>query len=88
MRHAFLALLTVPSSVISLGIVFGIITNRPLGISPFIGLMPLYCFVISVALILVFPNIKEWKIAAAVNALPLAAVLLLGILFWLVGYHG
>ena len=90
MRLVFLTLLTVPSILISVGVVVGIITNQNLrlGIDPLIGLMPLYCFVISAALILVFPNKKEWKVAAAINAVPLVAVLLLGILFWLVGYNG
>lgn len=90
MRLVFLTLLTVPSILISVGVVVGIITNQRLhlGIDPLIGLMPLYCFVISAALILVFPNKKEWKVAAAINAVPLVAVLLLGILFWLVGYNG
>jgi len=90
MRLVFLTLLTVLSILISVGVVVGIITNQNLrlGIDPLIGLMPLYCFVISAALILVFPNKKEWKVAAAINAVPLVAVLLLGILFWLVGYNG
>lgn len=88
MRLVFLTLLTVPSILISVGLVVGIITNQRLGIDPLIGLMPLYCFVISAALILVFPNKKEWKVAAAINAVPLVAVLLLGTLFWLVGYNG
>jgi hypothetical protein len=51
-----------------------------LGLPPALGLIPLFSFVTSVALIFVFPKSKEWRIAAFVNGIPLALLLLLGIL--------
>lgn len=92
MRNLFLAFLSIPTIVIAIGITIGIVMNRPFfetfGIPLFFGFIPLLGFVISVALIFVFPNSKEWKVAAAINAVPLVLVLLLGLFFWVIGYNG
>jgi hypothetical protein len=82
MKTVWLALLTLPSLIIYIGIALGI-ALRPsfgLGLPPVFGLLLLLSFVISVALIFVFPNSKEWRIAAFVNGIPLALLLLFGIL--------
>jgi hypothetical protein len=92
MKHVWLALLTMPAAVIIIGITIGIVLNRPffgtLGIPMSFGFIPLFSFVISVALIFVFPNVKEWKIAAVINGIPFLAILLVGLLFFIVGYNG
>ena len=75
-----------------MGAVIGMVLNRPffetLGIPRVFVFLPLLCFVTSVALTFVFPNSKQWKVAASINAIPFILLLLLATLFWIVGYHG
>jgi hypothetical protein len=89
MKTFWLALLTFPSSAISLGIALGLASRETMGeanpVPPALGFIPLMSFVISIALIFVFPNSKEWRIAALTNGIPLSLGLLLGIFIAIVG---
>ena len=88
MRYFILAILTVPTIILLAGLFVAIVTGRATGLPSFFSLFPLLGFVVSVALAFVFPNAKEWKVAAAINSIPLILVLLIFLLFWLVGYNG
>ena len=89
MKHVWLALLTMPSAVIIIGITIGIVLNRPffetLGIPVSFGIIPLLSFVISIALVFVFPNSKEWRTAAVINGIPVILFLLLAVIWSFVG---
>ena len=89
MKTFWLALLTFPSTAINVGIALGFASRETVGeanpVPPAFGFIPLISFVISVALIFVFPNSKEWRIAALINGIPLLLLLLLGIVLAIVG---
>lgn len=88
MRYVVLALLTVPTIVLLAGVFVAILTGQSIGLPVFFSIFPLLGFVIGMALIFVFPDSKESRIAAAINAIPLILVLLVSVFFWLVGYNG
>lgn len=84
-------IISIPSVLLTIGITVGMFMNVPIfeefGIPIFIGLWPVLAFAICIAFIFIFPRSKEWKIAAVINGSPLAIILLIGLLFWLTGYH-
>jgi hypothetical protein len=92
MKYLFPAIITIPTVILTIGIAVGIIVNQPffesLGIPLFIGFIPFLSFATSVALIFVFPNSKEWKVAAILNGIPFALLLLLALFWSVTGYHG
>lgn len=88
MRHLFLAILTIPTIILLAGVFLTILTGRSPGLPTFFSFFPLIGFVVSMALVFVFPNTRQWKIAAAINAIPLAFVVLILLVFWLIGYNG
>lgn len=61
---------------------------QELGISPLVGLFPVLGFAICVALIFIFANAKEWKIAAVIKGISLLFAILLGFFFALMEYNG
>lgn len=89
-RYIFPAVAATPAILLIVQI-FSIIAGRnflyELGISPLFGILPILSFCISVAVVLVFPKAREWRVAALINAAPLGFLLLLGLLWTLVGYH-
>lgn len=89
MRQLFLAVLTIPSVILWIGVSMGFFTDRTffevVGIPRFIGLIPILSLLISVGLVFVAPNTKEWKLAATVNTIPLLLIFLLALFFWVLG---
>jgi hypothetical protein len=77
------AAVTAPTILIFVVALFGIFTRRFLfeefGLSSLVGIYPVLAFTICVALSLVFPREREWKIAAAINGFPLLLLLVLAV---------
>lgn len=71
--------------VLLASILYMIVSGRSPLLPFWLGASALLSFVISVALIFVCPNVKEWRIVAAINAVPFALLFLLGMFFWLGG---
>lgn len=90
--NQFLAtILTIPSILLTLLIVWIIFTGRDpwteLGIPPALALMPALSFPTCVAFIFVFRDSKPWKIAAAITSIPFVLLAILALIFALGGYH-
>ena len=85
MRYFILAILAIPTILLFVGIAVWTVSGWSTGIPPYLGAAWLLSFVVSIALIFVFPNAKEWRIAAGINSIPFVLLLLLGIFFWVAG---
>jgi hypothetical protein len=92
MRYIIPAIVTIPTILILAVVAYGMLNGRylfqELGIPSLVGLFPILSFTTSIALIFVFPNAREWKMAALINAIPLVLVGLALLFFALIGYHG
>ena len=92
MRQVAFAILTIPTIVYWAVVLIGAFVNRPLfetfGTPAFLQALPFWNFIVSIALVFVFPNMKEWRVAAIINSIPIASILLLFTFFFVIGYHG
>jgi hypothetical protein len=92
MRQVAFAILTIPTIVYWTVVLIGAYLNRPLfetfGTPAFLQALPFLNFIVSIALVFVFPNMKEWRVAALINSIPIGLIFLLFTFFFVVGYHG
>jgi hypothetical protein len=87
-RYLVFAALTVPTLILFAGVAIWLVTGQAISFAFFFAAFPFFGFIISVALGLVFPSVKELRIAAVINAIPISIVFFFAFLFWLVGYNG
>jgi hypothetical protein len=89
MRYLVLVILTIPTlfslAAIAVVIATGWRIETPPLVAGTIAVLVLFSFPVSLALALVFPTIREFRLASAINAIPIILAIMWGLLFWVVG---